>query len=157
MNTDLPRLIEAIRRTLNDAVAPELTSDHGRGQMAAVQDILGKLAGMTVWDPVAQQAQAGALRAGCEEFRLCAARAGLVIAMEAAPQTPGPGVALLEAEAEVRRLIDWLDECGGSLDDAVHAELDAILCQMLREQLRVERKRIPLTDFGAMTAAAPQT
>jgi hypothetical protein len=157
VNTDLPRLIEAIRRTLRDAVAPELTSDYGRGQMAAVQDILGKLAGMVVWEPDAQEAQAQALRAGCEEFRSRASRAGLVVAMEAAPAAPGPGAALLEAEAEVRRLIDWLNECGGSLDDAVRAELDAILCQMLREQLRVERKRIPLTDFGAMTAAAPHT
>ena len=86
MTTDLGRLIEALRRTLNDAVAPELSSDFARGQLAAVHDILGKIAGMAVWDPQALQAQA----------------------------------------------------------------------QALREQLRVERQRIPLTDFSAMTAAAPK-
>ena len=56
----------------------------------------------------------------------------------------------------MRRLIDWLDASGGSLDGTVRGELDAILRLALREQLRVERKRIPLTDFGAMTAAASQ-
>jgi hypothetical protein len=36
----------------------------------------------------------------------------------------------------------------------VHAELDAILRQALRQQLIIQRKLIPLTDFGAMTSVA---
>lgn len=156
MNTELPGLIEAIRRTLRDAIAPELTSDHARGQLAAVQDILGKLAGMTVWEPAAQEAQAQVLRAGCEQFRSRALQAGAMLPAEEASAASGTGAALPAAETEVRRLIDWLDASGGSLDDATRADLDAILRQALREQLRIERKRIPLTDFGAMTAAASQ-
>ena len=139
MTTDLGRLIEALRRTLNDAVAPELSSDFARGQLAAVHDILGKIAGMAVWDPQALQAQAQALREGHRRFAECAARAGLDA-----------------AQARTRELSDWLDANGPTLAPALAAELDAILRQALREQLRVERQRIPLTDFSAMTAAAPK-
>jgi len=150
MNTDLARLIEALRRTLNDAVAPELNSDFARGQLAAVHDILGKLAGMTVWDPDALQAQARALIDGNQRFAERAVRAGLAL--------PGGGDAadLDAVQARTRALTDWLDEQGPSLSPELAAELDAILRQALREQLRVERQRIPLTDFSAMTAAAPK-
>ncbi|MBL0918635.1 MAG: hypothetical protein IBJ14_08035 [Hydrogenophaga sp.] len=148
MNTDLARLIEALRRALNDAVAPELSSDHARGQLAAVHDILGKLAGMTVWDPQALQAQAAALRSGNLAFEARAADAGLTLpAGDAGTDLPG-------AEARTRALTDWLDQQGAALPAPLAAELDAILCQALREQLRIERKRIPLTDFSAMTAGA---
>lgn len=152
MNTDLGQLIEALRRTLNDAVAPELSSDFARGQLAAVHDILGKLAGMAVWDPQALQAQAQALREGNRRFAECAARAGAAL--------PAGGEAadldLDAAQARTRELSDWLDEHGPELAPELAAELDAILRQALREQLRVERQRIPLTDFSAMTAAAPK-
>jgi hypothetical protein len=149
MNTDLALLIDALRRTLNDAVAPELSSDHARGQLAAVHDILGKLAGMTVWDPQALQAQARALFEGNQRFVECAARAGVTL--------PGCDATDLDAlQARMRALTDWLDEEGPSLPPDLAAELDAILRQALREQLRVERQRIPLTDFSAMTAAAPK-
>lgn len=150
MNIDLPCLIEALRRTLNNAVASELQSDFARGQLAAVHDILGKLAGMVVWDPQAKQSQALALRAGCESFAEHAARAGVLL--------PG-GVALANlstAQARMREFTDWLDEAGPSLPPDLAAELGAILRKTLREQLRIERKRIPLTDFSAMTAAAPK-
>lgn len=150
MNTDLGQLIEALRRTLNDAVAPELSSDFARGQLAAVHDILGKLAGMAVWDPQALQAQAQALRAGNQRFADCAARAG------AALPAGGEVVDLDAAQARTRELSDWLDGHGPELAPELAAELDAILRQALREQLRVERQRIPLTDFSAMTAAAPK-
>jgi hypothetical protein len=150
MNTDLARLIEALRRTLNDAVAPELSSDFARGQLAAVHDILGKLAGMTVWDPSALQAQARALIDGNQRFAERAARAG--VALPAGDDATD----LDAAQARTRALTDWLDEQGPSLSPELAAELDAILRQALREQLRVERQRIPLTDFSAMTAAAPK-
>lgn len=148
MNTDLAKLIEGLRRALNDAVAPELSSDHARGQLAAVQDILGKLAGMTVWDPQAQQAQAQALQAGNEAFAARAAQAGLV------PPAGDVGTDLPSAEARIRAFTDWLDAQEAGLPAPLAAELDAILRQALREQLRIERKRIPLTDFSAMTSGA---
>ena len=148
MNIDLASLIEALRRALDSAVAPELQSDFARGQLAAVHDILGKLAGMVVWDPQAQQSQALVLRAGCERFAACAARAGV-------PLPGGAAAADLPAvQARARQLIDWLDEAGPSLPAALAAELGAILRGALREQLRIERKRIPLTDFSAMTSGA---
>lgn len=150
MTTDLGRLIEALRRTLNDTVAPELSSDFARGQLAAVHDILGKLVGMAVWDPQALQAQAQALREGHRRFAECAARAGLVLPVG------GDAAGLDAAQARTRELSDWLDANGPTLAPALAAELDAILRQALREQLRVERQRIPLTDFSAMTAAAPK-
>ncbi|KQX95776.1 hypothetical protein [Variovorax sp. Root473] len=148
MNTDLAGLMEALRRTLSDAVAPELTSDVARGQLAAVHDILGKLAGMAVWDPQPLQAQATALREGTRRFAERVARAGL--SLPAAPEAADlPG-----AEARVRELTDWLDQQGPSLPRDTEVELDTILLHALREQLLIERKRIPLTDFSAMTAAA---
>lgn len=148
MNTDLAKLIEALRRALNDAVAPELSSDHARGQLAAVHDILGKLAGMAVWDPQALQAQAQALAEGNQAFAACAAQAGLALpACE-------PGAGLAGAEARTRQLTDWLDRQEAFLPAPLAAELDAILRRTLREQLRIERKRIPLTDFSTMTSGA---
>lgn len=150
MNTDLSRLLEALRRTLNDAVAPELSSDFARGQLAAVHDVLGKLAGMTVWDPQALQAQAQALREGNQRFAERAAHAGLAL-----PSFP-KAADLSATQALTRELTDWLDEHGPALPADLAAELDAILRQALYEQLRAERQRIPLTDFGAMTATTPK-
>ncbi|WP_439589019.1 hypothetical protein [Hydrogenophaga sp.] len=151
MNTDLAKLIEALRRALNDAVAPELSSDHARGQLAAVHDILGKLAGMTVWDPRALEAQAQALREGHERFAAHAAQAGLTV-----PAADNAGTDLTSEEARNRQLTDWLDQQEPHVPAPLAAELDAILRQALREQLRIERKRIPLTDFSAMTSGASQ-
>lgn len=152
MNSPLPELIGAIRRTLRDAVAPELASDYARGQLAAVDDILGKLAGMTVWSPEADEAQAQALHAGIERFR---ARAAALASHGALPLPGDAGLpGLRAAEADIASLIDWLDAAQAVLDAPAFAELDEILRLALREQLRVQRKRIPLTDFGAMTAAA---
>lgn len=153
MNTDLARLIEALRRTLDEAVAPELSSDFARGQLAAVHDILGKLAGMTVWDPAALQEQAKALHAGLARFAERAAQAGVALP-SAAPE--GEAADLNAAQARVRELTDWLDAQANALPADLIAELDAILRDTLREELRLQRKRIPLTDFSAMTAAAPK-
>lgn len=157
MNIALPELIDAIRRTLADAVAPELSSDHARGQLAAVQDILGKLARMTVWAPESFEAQAQALRAGIDAFLDAAAQAGVSLSLPEEPAGAGPEGALHALEAQVLRLCDWLGEAQATLPPALHAQLDSILRQALREQLLVQRKRIPLTDFGAMTAATKPT
>lgn len=148
MNTDLAQLIKALRRALNDTVAPELSSDHARGQLAAVRDILGKLAGMTVWDPQALQAQVQALEEGNEAFAARATQAGLALPAGV------PGTDLAIAQARTRQLTDWLDRQEPRLPTPLAAELDAILRQTLRDQLRIERKRIPLTDFSAMTSGA---
>lgn len=153
MNTDLARLIEALRRTLDEAVAPELSSDFARGQLAAVHDILGKLAGMTVWDPAAQREQAQALRGGLARFAERAAQAGAALPSAA---HEGEAADLNAAQARARELTDWLDAQANALPAELIAELDAILRDTLREELRLQRKRIPLTDFSAMTAAAPK-
>lgn len=148
MNIDLARLIEALRRALNDSIEPELNSDFARGQLAAVHDILGKLVGMTVWDPQALHAQAEALNEGNQRFTECAARAGVVLPRYEA------SCDLSTVQKRTRELTDWLDGQGTLLPPDLHAQLDTILRQTLREQLRVERQRTPLTDFSAMTAAA---
>ncbi len=148
MNTDLKRLIMALRHALSDAVAPELCSDFARGQLAAVSDILGKLAGMTVWDPQALQEQAKALSDGNRRFIERAERTGLSLpACSAATD-------LDAAQSCTRELTDWLDANSPALSPDMAAELDAILRQTLRDQLRAERQRTPLTDFSAMTTAA---
>lgn len=151
MNTDLAKLIEALRRALNDAVAPELSSDHARGQLAAVHDILGKLAGMTVWDPRALEAQARALQEGHQRFAAHAAQAGLAV-----PAAGDAGADLPSEEARTRQLTDWLDQQKPHVPAPLAAELDAILREAMREQLRIERKRIPLTDFSVMTSGTSQ-
>ena len=51
------------------------------------------------------------------------------------------------------QLTDWLFDAGATLARPLQAELDAILRQAMREQLIIQRKLIPLTDFGAMTSA----
>jgi hypothetical protein len=150
VNTELARLIDALRRTLDEAVAPELSSDFARGQLAAVHDILGKLAGMAVWDPAALQEQARALCDGVAAFADRAAQAGVVL-------PPGTEPAdLKSAQVRTHELIDWLDAQAGTLPENLATELDAILRDTLRDELRLQRKRIPLTDFSAMTAAAPR-
>lgn len=150
MNTDLARLIEALRRALTEAVAPELTSDFARGQLAAVHDILGKLVGMTVWDPAAQHEQARALRDGMARFARRAARAGLTL-----PAGTDP-IDLNAAQARAHELIEWLDAQTPELPADLVSELDELLRETLRDELRLQRKRIPLTDFSAMTGAAPK-
>src|SRR6185312_1406618 len=121
MTTHLPHLLDAIRRTLREAVAPEVASDHARSQLAAIDDILGKLAGMTVWSPQADEAQAHALRTGIEQFRSQAAGAPSV------PALPQPAVAadvpaLQVAEADISALVDWLDRARDALAPTVFSE-----------------------------------
>lgn len=154
MNIELSKLIEALRRTLADNVQPELRTDHARGQLAAVQDILGKLERMAVWSPDASAQQALVLAEGCADFLARLAQAGVKLPLPASGQDGSPEDALLAAEAQAMQLIRWLFDEGAALPQPVQAELDAILRQALRQQLIIQRKLIPLTDFGAMTSVA---
>lgn len=154
MNIELSKLIEALRRTLEDNVQPELRTDHARGQLAAVQDILGKLGRMAVWSSDASAQQARVLAEGCADFVARLAQAGVKLPLPVSEQDGSPEDALLAAEAQAMQLTDWLFDDGATLPQSVHAELDAILRQALRQQLIIQRKLIPLTDFGAMTSVA---
>lgn len=152
MNFSLAALFRGARNALAEGVMPETTSDHARAQLAGVLDILGKLEGMVVWSPQAQAQQLAALRHGCDAFAAHAAQAG-----EPAPAfTPDERAdiedQLRAAEEQVMRLTDWLFDPSRTLDESARKELDAILRDAMREQLRVERKMIPLTDFASMTS-----
>jgi hypothetical protein len=152
MNFSLAALFQGARRALAEDVLPQTTSDHARSQLAGVLDILGKLEGMVVWSPQAQAQQLAALQRGCERFAVRAAEAG-----EAVPEFTTNGGAgiddqLRAAESQVMRFTDWLFDASRLLEGGLRQELDAILRDAMREQLRIERKMIPLTDFASMTA-----
>jgi len=96
------------------------------------------------------EAQAQALRAGCSRFAEHAARLGLRLPDGVAP------LDLPAAHARMRELVDWLDGMRSTLPAVQATALDAILRASLREQLRIARKRIPLTDFSTMTTIAKE-
>ena len=150
MNIALSQLIEALRRSLADEVGPELSTDHARGQLAAVQDILGKIERMAVWSPDAATQQVSVLAQGCAAFVDRLKQAGI----ELESFEPSADADLHAVEARVLQLTDWLFDAGSTLPRPLRDDLDAILRQAMRQQLLVQRKLIPLTDFGAMTSAA---
>jgi hypothetical protein len=154
MNIALSQLVQALRRTLDDNVRPELHTDHARGQLAAVQDILGKLETMAVWSPDAVAQQTAVLLQACADFRAAVARAGVDLCLPETLPAGGDDDALRDAQAQLMQLTDWLFGAGATLARPLQAQLDAILSQAMREQLIIQRKLIPLTDFGAMTSAA---
>ncbi len=155
MNAALPELLQAIRRSLHDAVLPELSSDYARGQVASIEDILGKLERMVVWSPDAILKQAHVLREGCTAFLGRATREGLDLTGTTA--TIDASAASLPAlEAQLVRLTDWLFAAPPKLEAKATADQHAILREAMRQQLVIQRKLIPLTDFGAMTSAAPK-
>lgn len=152
MNFSLAALFQGARRALAEGVLPETTSDHARAQLAGVLDILGKLEGMVVWSPQAQAQQMLSLKRGCEAFAARAVEAGETAPAYAVEENVGIDDQLLGVEAQLMRLTDWLFDPSRALDEKTRKELDAILRDAMREQLRVERKMIPLTDFASMTA-----
>jgi hypothetical protein len=154
MNIAFARLVEALRLTLQENVQPELRSDHARGQLAAVQDILGKLAGMAVWSPDAAAQQAQVASRACADVKERLVQAGVELRLPVLVSTGESGEALTDAEAHLIQLTDWLFDEGAALPDPVSAAVHSILRQAMRQQLIIQRKLIPLTDFGAMTAAA---
>jgi len=155
MNFSLAALFQGARRALTEGVLPDTTSDHARAQLAGVLDILGKLEGMVVWSPQAQAQQLVALKHGCGAFAARAAEASEAVPAFTAVEGAGIDDELRAAEAQVMQLTNWLFDSSRVLDANVREELDAILRDAMREQLRVERKMIPLTDFASMTATKP--
>ena len=155
MKQSVPALIHAVRLSLAEAVQPELASDHARAQLAGVLDILAKLERMVVWSPDALGEQLRLLQHGCDAFTALLAREDV--------RTPefrqAAGVPVKEAvrfaEEHVMLITDWLFDPSHSIADSVRAELDRILQQTLRQTLIIERRLIPLTDFTAMSSAAP--
>jgi hypothetical protein len=152
MTASLPELLQALRRTLQDAVRPHVDDDHAAGQLAGVVDILGKLERMTVWSPQADAEQAQVLNEGCDAFATRAAKEGLDVADDTAGVHPRDD--LQAAQARIVRLTDALFDAPAALSDTARGELDALLQTALKQQLTLQRKRIPLTDFSAMTAGA---
>jgi hypothetical protein len=154
MNISLCQLTQALRRTLEENVKPELQTDHARSQLAAVQDILGKLERMAVWSPDVQAQQVHVLVQACANFKATALRLGVDLRLPDALLSETDGASLRDAEVQLMQLTDWLFDFGARLARPIYSELDRILRQALREQLVIQRKLIPLTDFGAMTSAA---
>jgi hypothetical protein len=154
MRQSLPELIHAARLALSEAVRPELTSDHAHAQLAGVLDILAKLERMVVWSPEALGRRLQKLQEGCDAFVVRLAEEGVSLPSYA----PRPGASIEEAmlagEERLMQLIDWMFEPGHSLSMEARRALDGILQQTLRQELVIERKLIPLTDFTAMSSAA---
>ena len=165
MNQPLPELIEAIRRSLREDIRTELQSDHARSQLAGVIDILSKLERMLVWSPDVLHEKLAALQRSCAALHALATAHG---SHKPAPEpwTPpatNPPLRHAELEEAVRtgeawlvRLTDWLFDAEAQLPEAARREIDAMLRGALRELLAAERKLIPRTDFGSMTAGASQ-
>jgi len=138
-------LLEAARRSLRDAVQPELRSDHARSQLAGAMDILSKLERMADWAPVMLREESAALQQCIAAFEARAVAAGLVLPNgSTAPDDP-----LASIQARMRQLSDWLfdDVPEGSLRN----ELDALMRAGLREAVAAERRHVPRADFSSMT------
>ncbi|MBS0449984.1 MAG: hypothetical protein JSS14_01610 [Proteobacteria bacterium] len=137
-------LLAAAQQGLKQAVQPELQSDHGRAQLAAVLDILSKLERMVDWSGAMLHEEEAALAHGIVAFEQRARLAGM--RLPAAPQEADP---LEAARARSRQLADWLFgtvPAGATLD-----ALDGLLRGALRQAVAAERRHVPRTDFSAMT------
>jgi hypothetical protein len=147
MNADLSALLRAVALALREDVRPHVADEQARIQLAAALDVLGKLEGMAAWAPDALRQQAQLLQAGCAAFEARVAQAGLRLPAPAEAQAPE----LQRAEQRIAQLTDWLF-AQPDLAAPLRAELDALLRDALRQQLVAQRKRIPLTDFAAMSS-----
>ena len=161
MNQPLPALLESLRRALRDTVQPELSSDHARSQLAGAIDVLGKVERMLAWSPDVLIEQLEIAHEGLAAFAARSGRAG-------PPAYPARPLRQAELEQAVRDAgtmlaahADWLLAPPPAIDEALRTELDALLRDTMRRQLKVERRLIARADFGAMTAgaqrAAPET
>lgn len=146
MNGSVRALLDAARSGLREAVRPEMLSDHARAQLAAVMDILAKLARMSDWAPVIVREERNALEAAIADVESRAAAAGLSLP---------PGRAGDDRSAacrdRIRQLSDWVFEAVPPGD--VRNQLDAALRAGLRAAVGAERRHVPSTDFSAMTEA----
>lgn len=142
----VPALLEAACRGLREAVQPELQTDHARSQLAAVLDILSKLAHMTDWAPHILREEDQALAAGIAAVQARAAAQGHTFPARAVD----PAAADAQAD-RARVLSDWIFETVPA--GAQRDEYEQLLRHALRAAVAAERRHVPRSDFSAMTSS----
>ncbi|MBG9388057.1 hypothetical protein [Caenimonas aquaedulcis] len=160
----LAGLIETLRNSLREGVAPELVSDAAHSQFAGVIDVLDKLQGMAVWSPALLRERIAVLEAGCAAVVQRALSAGVAPPVDPAPALPPQATqaqleeALRNAERRVARLTDWLFEPGADAAPApaLRRELDLLVRATLRDALAVEKRLTPRADLSGMTRASEE-
>ena len=166
-------LIGALCVSLRADVLPELTSDHARSQLTGTLDILAKLQVMCDWSASMQCEEQEMLERGIRAVTqhalassitpaLVAPSGGLecdetecgekLAAMPGETQGATLGEPLLETQARMRELIDWLFDA--PMPPVLREELHALLRPILHEQVAAQRRRIPRADFSSMTASS---
>ena len=143
-------LIGALCASLRADVLPELTSDHARSQLAGTLDILAKLQVMCDWSASMQCEEQAMLERSIRAVTQHALASSITPALVTTPGEP-----LLETQARMRELIDWLFDA--PLPPALREELHALLRPILHEQVAAQRRRIPRADFSSMTASSQST
>lgn len=153
MEMSVVGVMEAMRSSLAGAVLPELQTDHARGQLAGVLDVMGKLERMMDWAPAMLQEEARPL-----QDVLVAVTARLAASGHPLPTEISAGEredALALCENRVRDLCDWLFEQEGvSLPRPLRDELHAMLSAAMRQSLTGQRNRIPRADYSSMTSSS---
>jgi hypothetical protein len=175
VNQSLPALVDGLLRSLREVVLPELQSDHARGQLAGVLDVLGKFERLLVWSPDLLRSQLETVQTGCSDIIARAAAAGVVVPTAIGPEsitqpnlksatgsTTEPTsmplqqadleLALIEAEQRLIALTDWLFEPSNALTTDIRVELDRLMRETLRSTLMSERRLITRADFTAMNS-----
>lgn len=166
MNQSLPALVDGLLRSLREVVLPELQSDHARGQLAGVLDVLGKFESLLVWSPDLLRSQLETIQTGCSAIIARAVAAGVVVpTMVSSKLTTEPTSmplrqadlerALSAAEQQLVALTDWLFEPSNALTTDTRAELDRLMRETLRATLMSERRLIARADFTAMNSPGP--
>ena len=125
-------LIGALCASLRADVLPELTSDHARSQLAGTLDILAKLQVMCDWSASMQCEEQEMLERGIRAVTQHALASSITPALVTTPGEP-----LLETQARMRELIDWLFDT--PLPPTLRDELHALLRPILHEQVAAQR------------------
>lgn len=175
MDAPVSALLAAARRALDEAVRPELRSDHARSQLAGAMEILAKLERMADWSRGMVDEECAALEKGIAQFEVRAQHHARGLGLSPLPpfglstskptQIASTGSARAdggesegastssarteESHARIRLLTGWLFDTvppGPQRD-----ELDALLRNTLREAVAAERRHVPRTDFSSMT------
>jgi hypothetical protein len=179
VNQSLPALINGLLRSLREVVLPELQSDHARGQLAGVLDVLGKFERLLVWSPDLLRSQLQTVQTGCSAIVAAAAATGVVVPTaissesttepnskpttepNSKPTTEPNSPPLLQADLEralsaaeqqLIALTDWLFEPSNALTTDTRVELDHLMRETLRTTLVSERRLITRADFTAMNS-----
>ena len=148
MSGTVASLLQAVRRSLREAVQPELSSDHARSQLAGAADILSKLEKMTDWSAAMRCEEQHALEDGISAVMQRAAAKGIVLPP---PSDASSDNTLSASHARMRQLIDWSFDA--NLEASVRREIDALLRRALRDAVAAQRRRVLPTDFSSMTAS----